>query len=74
MSEKAKFVFNKNAKNAFLGVKDVKKALGREPDFVLPLDGLTADKCQCIGRPIVAEASRTPLARALRDMAKEVLG
>jgi len=73
MGEKAKFVFNKNAKNSFLGVKDVKKALGKEPDFVLPFDGPTADKCQCIGRPVVAEASRTPLARALMDMAREVL-
>ncbi len=73
MGEKAKFVYNKNAKSTFLGVKDVKKALGREPDFVLPLDAQTADKCQCVGRPIVTEASRTPLARQLREIAKEVL-
>lgn len=73
MGEKVKFVFNKSAKSSFLGVKDVKKALGIEPAFILPLDAQTADKCQCIGRPVVAEASRTPLARALSRMAGEVL-
>lgn len=73
MAEKAKFVFNKSAKNSFLGVRDVKKALGREPDFVLPFDAQTADRCQCIGRPIVAEASRTALAKQLKAMAREVL-
>ncbi len=73
MADKAKIVLNKYAKRSFLGPKDVKKALGCEPDYLLPLDGETADKCQCIGRPIVAEASRTPLARQLRTIAQEVL-
>ena len=73
MAEKAKFVFNKSARHSFLGPKDVKKALGRDPDYILPYDDETADKCQCIGRPIVPEAARTPLARQLKAMAREVL-
>ncbi|HWQ58623.1 MAG TPA: AAA family ATPase, partial [Clostridia bacterium] len=74
MGDKTKFVYNKSAKSSFLGIKDVRKALGRDPDYVLPLDEQTADKCQCIGRPIVAEASRTPLAKALKAIAREVVG
>ncbi len=72
-SEKAAYVFNKSVKGAFLGVRDVKRALGREPEYVLPLDGKTAEKCQCVGRPIVNEAPRTLLAKQIKAMAKGVL-
>ena len=71
--EKAFYVYNKNAKGTFMGVKDIKKALGRDPDFVFPFDQQTADKCQCIGRPIIAEAPRSALAKQFRAVAKEVL-
>lgn len=74
MGEKAVFVYNKCAKGTFLSEKDVKKALGRDPDYTLPADQATADKCQCIGKPIVAEAPRSALARALRALAKGVQG
>ncbi len=74
MGDKTKYIYNKSAKNTFLGIKDTRKALGRDPDYVLPFDDQTADKCQCIGRPIVAEASRTPLARQLKAIAREVMG
>lgn len=72
-AEKASFAFNKAAKKTFLTLKDVKKALGHEPEYVLPADPELACRCQCIGRPIVIEAPRSPLAVKLRAMAKDVM-
>ena len=74
MAEKAVIVYNKSAKGTFLTQKDVKKAMGREPDYLLPDDRATACKCQCIGKPVVAEVPRCALSRALRALAKGVEG
>lgn len=72
MQEKIGYVYNKDSK-AFLSIRDVQRVLGVSPGFVLPRDDKTADRCQCIGRPIVLEEPRTALGRQLRHTALEVI-
>lgn len=72
LQEKIRYIYNKDAK-AFLSIKDVHKVLGVMPAYVLPRDDKTADRCQCIGRPIVLEEPRTPLGRKLIQLSAEVM-
>ena len=72
MQEKILFVFNKDGK-AFLSVRDAEKALGCRPAFVLPRDDRVADRCQCIGRPVVLEEPHSPLGKSLSDIARGVM-
>ncbi len=72
LQEKIRYVYNKDYK-AFLSIKDAQKVLGVMPAHVLPRDDKTADRCQCIGRPVVLEEPRTALGRKLIQLASEVI-
>jgi len=72
MQEKVLYLFNKDGKS-FLSVKDAEKVLGCRPAFVLPRDDRTADRCQCIGRPVVLEEPHSPLGRSLMQAAQGVI-
>lgn len=68
MQEKISYVYNKDCKG-FLSIKDAQRVLTVMPEYVLPRDDKTADRCQCIGRPVVLEEPRTALGKQLKQMA-----